>query len=241
MSSHVTESKAVVVTGASAGIGRATAETLLEQGHRVALLDRNPTPIDEGERAQAFTVDVGEPDQITRVFERLGDWLGGPLDAVYHMAGIMAAQRSPIAEVDFETWQRVISVNLTGTFLVAKHAAPHLARPGGLLVLTSSQGGVLEPSGSLPYGASKAGIHGLVKTLERQLEPDGIRVVELVPGRVDTPLYRRSVAEAVAQTGDEAVGEQLLEGLTPPEAVGEIAAFLLTDAGRLLRNPVATV
>lgn len=78
-------------------------------------------------------------------------------------------------------------------------------------------------------------------TLEAQGRDLGIKVVELVPGRVDTPLYRRSVQEAVDRTGRPEVGEELLSGLTDPESVAELAAFLLTPGGRSLRNPVATV
>jgi len=228
-----------VVTGAATGIGAAIVEALLGRGHRVVSFDvRSHRPRSAAHSTAELDVVAGG---IDAAFASATDTLGGPIDAIFHVAGVMAAQGADIEDVSDETWNRVIAVNLTGSFRVARTAAATLRRPGGVLMLTSSQGGVLEPSGSLPYGASKGGVHAMVATLEAQFARRGLRLFELVPGRVDTPLYRASVDEAVARSGRPEVAAELLEGVVATSAVAGIAVSLLDGAGRYLRNPVATM
>lgn len=233
------EALRIGVTGSTTGIGAATTHRLLSDGHRVALFDAEPAPV-VSNAARQWEVDVSTPE-IDAAISDAAEWLGGKFDAVYHMAGVMDAQSVNVMEVTDDEWAHVIAVNLTGTFRVARTAIRHLRRPGGILVLTSSEGGVMQPSGSVPYGASKGGVHGMTMTLEAQCRPLGIRVIELMPGRVDTPLYRQSVQMAVDNTGHPEVADELLTDLVSPESMAEVAAFLLTPAGRQLRSPVATV
>lgn len=226
------------MTGGAAGIGAAIVDELLGAGHPVASFDVQPHPARHEQHVPGeLDVAVGDVDSA---LAGAAAALGGPIDAVFHVAGVMGAQGADITDVSDEAWSRVIAVNLTGSFRVARAAAGALA-PGGLLMLTSSQGGVLQPSGSLPYGASKAGIHGMVLTLEAQFRARGLRLVELVPGKVDTPLYRASVVEAAARGGRPEIAEALLDGVVSTVEVARIAVSLLDGAGRFLRNPVATM
>ena len=156
-------------------------------------------------------------------------------------AGIMRGQLADIGDLDEATFDRVVDVNLKGAFLVAQRVAPVMVEQGaGVIVLVGSKAGVTVGSGSFAYGASKGGVHGLALTLERHLGPAGIRVNDLCPGDVDTPLYRRSIAEGVERGGDPVAAEQALARLTPVRAVAEVLAFLVSDAASAVRGSVFT-
>jgi len=156
-------------------------------------------------------------------------------------AGIMRGQGQAIGAFEASTWEQVMDVNLTGTFLAVKHAsAPMLDQGSGVIVLVSSKAGVSVGSGSLAYGASKGGVHGLALTLDRQLGASGIRVNEVCPGDVDTPLYRRSLQEALANGADPAWVEGQLARATTPESIAQLIAFLASDAAAAVRGTIFT-
>jgi NAD(P)-dependent dehydrogenase (short-subunit alcohol dehydrogenase family) len=173
---------------------------------------------------------------VARAVARLGT-----VDVLVHAAGIMAGQLEDIAKVTEETWDRVLDVNLKGTFLVVKHVVPVMVAAGsGVIILVSSKAGVSVGSGSYPYGASKGGMHGFALTLDRHLGPLGIRVNEVCPGDVDTPLYRASLAEALNHGADPGQVHEAIRRLTSPAAVAEVIAFLATDAAAAVRGTIFT-
>lgn len=236
------EGRRVVVTGAAAGIGRATAERVIKDGATVAIADISAddwsAEAAEGQ-ARYWQLDVADPAAVSTFAASAEAWLGG-VDVVIHVAGIMAGQQCDVADLDLETWDQVLDVNLRGTFLVVRAFAAALRRTKGALVLTGSYGGVIQPSGSLPYGASKAGIHGLSLTLDAMLGRDGVRVNEVLPGAVDTPLYRGSVEEALRRTGDEDLGRRLSADLGEPSGVAAIMAFLASGDADYVRGAIRT-
>lgn len=235
----------LIVTGAAAGIGAATAELASQMGAKVVGLDSRPytsgVPGDPGSPVQSGFVDVADEQSVGQAFEAALETLGG-LDAVVHCAGIMRAQRLSIADLELEVWNRVMDVNLTGTFLVAREAArfmiPHRR---GTILLIASRAGVLEASGSIAYGASKGGVHGLGISLAKALEPSGIRVHVVLPGNVDTPLMQESLAEALRNGTDPALVERMRGELVSPQEIARALALLVSPQSDSLRGTITTV
>ena len=211
--------KAVVVTGAASGIGRAAALCCAQERAWVGVLDLDregvETTVEEiralGGTAHGIGVDVREEAGVRAAMEAVEEAFGR-IDGLIHTAGVL---EGALVEVDlFEeaTWDRVIDVNLKGSFLAAKYAAPTMARAGGgVLVLISSGAGVRGGSSSVAYGASKGGVHGLSLVLAAQLAPRNIRVHAVCPGNIETPLEDAGGGKAGAQ-GRPAAGRD--EGRT---------------------------
>lgn len=242
------EGRRVILSGGASGIGRATGQLLAERGGRVVVLDVDRGAGADLERAAsaaghdlAFVgADVSDADEVASSVERALAQLGG-VDVLVSAAGIMRGQLLDVADFDEATWDRVVDVNLKGAFLVAQRVAPAMIEQGhGVIILVGSKAGVTVGSGSIAYGASKAGVHGLALTLDRHLGPKGIRVNDVCPGDVDTPLYRRSVAEGVERGGDPIAAEQALARLTPVRSVAEVLVFLASDAASAVRGTVFT-
>jgi NAD(P)-dependent dehydrogenase (short-subunit alcohol dehydrogenase family) len=144
----------------------------------------------------------------------------------------MKGSHLEIGRVTGEIWSQVLAVNLTGSFLVAKHAAAQMVpNHAGVIILIGSKAGVAGGSGSFAYGASKGGVHGLAMALDRNLAPDGIRVFEVCPGTMDTPLRRGSIEEGLANGAD---AEWFNGTVGAPEGVAPVLAFLLTDGAGYL-------
>ena len=238
----------IILTGGASGIGMATARLVAERGGRVVVLDADDeagSKLAASERAVGHDVaflraDVSSASEASDAIDGALELLGG-VDVLVSAAGIMRGQHQDLGDLDEETWDRVVDVNLKGAFLMTRRVAPLMVAQGhGVLILVGSKAGVSVGSGSMAYGASKGGVHGLAMSLERQLSPKGIRVNDVSPGDVDTPLYRRSIAERVERGGDPVAAAAALEGLTPVRSVAEIIAFLASDAASAVRGTVFT-
>ena len=238
----------VIITGGASGIGRATALKLLAADARVMVLDVDDTAGGLLAAEQAPTngwlrfrhADVASEDDVRSAVEAAVSELGG-IDVLISAAGIMRGQLEAIGELEGSTWDQVVDVNLKGAFLAAKYVAPIMVEQGsGVVILVGSKAGVSVGSGSFAYGASKGGIHGLTLALDRHLRPAGVRVNEVCPGDVDTPLFRRSVAEGVERGGDAEAAAELLRHLVTPEDVGDVLAFLASGAASAVRGTVFT-
>jgi NAD(P)-dependent dehydrogenase (short-subunit alcohol dehydrogenase family) len=230
--------KRIIVTGAATGIGRATASLVAARGAVVALFDVNDGSMAEvvtavtaaGGRARAWHVDVSAEDQVRVAVAEATDWLGGGPDVLLHLAGILQGARVDIAEFTESTWDAVIDVNLKGSFLVSKHVAARMQQGGGgVIVLTSSIAGVTHPSSSYAYGSSKGGVHGLAITMRGALADRGIRVNDVCPTAVDTPLKVAAVEEIYRRTGDRAAFDRDMATLVRPEGIANVMAWLASD------------
>lgn len=224
----------ILVTGAASGIGRAVTERLLADGACVAALDLHRFDITGADdRLRSWTGDVSDEGAVVDIVAEATAWLGG-LDAVAHVAGIVRGLGTPIDELAREDWDSVLAVNLTGAYLVAKHTVPHLERSRGALVLTGSGAGVHNAHRSAAYAASKGGLHGLAITLEDKLRERGVRVYDVLPGAVDTPLVR-------AQAGDERVDAGRQSGrIIDAAGVAAIIAFLVSAEAVAVRGSIRT-
>lgn len=184
-----------LVTGAASGIGRATALALAREGVRVVCLDVADTAavVDEigaaGGEAAGVRGSVADEGDVVGAFGLCRERYGPPTIAV-NAAGIV--DFDPLERSDFDSWQRLIAVNLLGPMLVLKHAVGGMReRGGGAAVLFGSVAGKTGGIRSGPaYGASKGGVHALVKWAAHAYARDGIRVNAVAPGPVETPMIQ---------------------------------------------------
>ncbi|WP_219417995.1 SDR family NAD(P)-dependent oxidoreductase [Pseudonocardia nigra] len=178
-----------LVTGATQGIGAATARRLAREGALVAVNGRERSARMESVVAEvdgiAAPADLAEPEQVRALVDRLVDDHGG-IDVLVANHAYMTM--APLVEHPVEDWWRVVDTNLGGTFTAAQAVLAGMrARGGGRIVVITSEWGVIGWPGATAYSASKAGLIALVKTLGRELASDGVLVNAVAPGVIDTP------------------------------------------------------
>jgi NAD(P)-dependent dehydrogenase (short-subunit alcohol dehydrogenase family) len=227
--------KAALVTGASSGIGEATATALHAEGASVALVGRRRVPLEAlatqlGERALAISADVSDEAAVVAAIEQAWEQLG-PLHVVVNSAGICVPYR--IAASDGDSWHETIATNLSGTYFVARTAGLRMRQgSGGTIVNLGSEMGVLGAAGYAAYCASKAGVAGLTRALAAEFAPR-VTVNAVSPGPVDTPMLRAELA----LNGDRATALEQEIGRIPLKRLGRASdvaraiVFLATDAG----------
>lgn len=240
-----------LVTGASRGIGRATAVALARAGVRVALLARDEDEASgqeavaacraEGSEALWLAADVGSEAQVKAAFDRLDEhW--GRLDILVNNAGVYA--KGDVLSTSLEDWERVQRVNVTGAFLCSKYAVPLMQRSGeGSIINVASEAGLVGIPGQVAYNVSKGALIALTRSMAVDLAAQQIRVNCVCPGTTFTPL----VEEAVAR---DAEPEKLLEHLgtirpagrlgTADEIAGAIVYFA-SDHARYATGAVLSI
>jgi NAD(P)-dependent dehydrogenase (short-subunit alcohol dehydrogenase family) len=224
------EGKVALVTGASGGIGRATAERLAAEGARVVLVDLADCPLPkEGGPHLSIPCDVSDETAVKACVAQVLDRFGR-IDVLCNNAGITCTH-APITDIDSADWMRVMGVNLFGTAHFIKHAAPAMiAQGGGAIVNTASVAGIRSGAGGNVYSASKAGVINLTQTTACDLGGHGIRVNAVCPGLIETGMtqpifdYARSVGKA-----DRLGARCELRRYGRPEEVAAVIAFLASD------------
>jgi NAD(P)-dependent dehydrogenase (short-subunit alcohol dehydrogenase family) len=234
----------VLITAGAAGIGREMARAFVGAGAKVAVLD-----VDAGALAKlraelpaviAEPCDLAQRAQVEAVVPRLLAALGG-LDVLVNNAGIAGAT-APLDEVKPEDWDRVMRVNLGGTFDVTRLAIPALKQStAGCIINMSSAAGRLGYPQRSAYATSKWGIIGLTKTLSMELGAFGIRVNAILPGPVAGPRMERVLEGRAAQSGRSieeervsALANQSLKTFTEAPEIAALALFLASDAAKTL-------
>lgn len=229
-----TERPVALVTGAARGIGRGIAERLLEAGWNVALADvltkegratvkeLNGTQGKEGAQAVFIPCDVSVEKEVAATVKKVVKEFGR-LDAVVNNAGLASPYNGPVEKLALKDWNRWIGVNLTGAFLCAKHAVPHLRKTGrGAIVNIASTRAMQSEADTEAYSTSKAGMLGLTRALAVSLGPK-VRVNAICPGWIDN----RSAKESAAAAKREKHGQHPAGRVGRPEDIAEMALFLL--------------
>ena len=201
------ENKVALVTGAASGIGRATAERLAQEGATLMLADVQLGGLDEtaklvrerGAEVHALRCDVSDPAQVQ---ETVGETISrfGRLDVLCNIAGIL--QFGHTHEFPLADWNRILAVNLTGTFLMCQAAIPHLLATRGSIVNTGSTAGLAGHPWTCAYSASKGGVLALTYGIAIEYGKQGLRANAVCPGSVTTPIVEQ--AQVPAGRGQEA-------------------------------------
>lgn len=216
-------SKTALVTGASRGIGAATARRLAADGWDVIIgyneSGEKALALAEELHARAIRADVRVPEQVEAMFEQ-----AGPVDLLVCCAGI--ADFNLLTDVDEALWRDILSTNIGGVYRCCRAAIPHMVhRKAGCILLTSSVWGRYGASCEAAYSASKAAIIGLTMALAKELAPSGIRVNCVAPGVIQTDM----LAQFDFVAPEELVKDVPLGRLGKPEDVAELFAFLASD------------
>ncbi|HEX2539929.1 MAG TPA: glucose 1-dehydrogenase [Caldimonas sp.] len=226
--------KVALVTGGNSGMGLAVAAKLVAEGAHVVLSGRNAATVERaarelGDAALGVVADVGSVAEIDRLIERTRDFGGGRLDVVFANAG--SATFGPVASTTEAQWDELMSVNLKGVYFTVQKALPLMGEGGAIVLNASVAAAKGNPAGSL-YGASKAGVRSLGRTLAAELVGRGIRVNVVSPGPIETPLFGRTggmTAEAVQAMKGAWAERNPMRRFGTPEEVAAAVLFLASD------------
>ena len=217
--------KAIFITGGASGIGRATARLFASRGWRVGVADVNDAGLRDtvgqiGGMASSYLLDVRDREAWVQALDAFTQASDGRLDVLFNNAGI--AQGGPLAATPFEEIDRVVAINLMGVLNGARIGHAYLKRtPGSCLLNTASASAIYGSAGLAPYSATKFGVRALTEALDGEWHADGIRVRDLIPGFIDTPLLQGAVTGSNHNIREVVTGRGL--ELTSAEAVAEAA------------------
>ena len=244
------QGRVAIITGGGRGIGAATAQAIVDEGGRVIIGDMLAR---EGEAtAAAIRAAGGEALYVQTDVTHAADCARlaaaaveryGRLEVVICCAGILQGAMLQAEALDEATFERVLAVNTKGTFLTVQAALPFLRkaeRP--VILLLASEAGTRIPSSSLAYGASKGGVHGFAMTLEAQLLPHGIRVNEVCPSSIATPMRIENLVDRGRAAGrdPEQVRAEAMREAGDPQGIGRILAFLASADANYVRGTIFT-
>lgn len=235
--------KVILVTGASSGIGKATARLFAKEGARVAILGSDSQHVAEtvaefeqsGYEVMPLVANVADAHQMQQAVEQvIRGW--NRLDVVFANAGINGLW-APLEELAVEEWDKTLDVNLKGTFLTVKYTIPYLKKQGGAVIITSSVNGtrMFSNTGATAYACSKAAQVAFAKMVALELAKHKIRVNVICPGAIETNIdenTERKDLEKVKEPVEYPEGEiPLTEGAPGhAEQVGQLVLFLASDA-----------
>jgi NAD(P)-dependent dehydrogenase (short-subunit alcohol dehydrogenase family) len=226
------DDKVILLTGASAGIGRATAIKLAGEGASLFLTDVAAEALEEtaklatqaGGRVEAQTCDVSDEGQaqgaVAACIERFGK-----LDGLGNVAGIIRFEHTD--KTSFEMWRRILSVNLDGTFLMCREAIPHLIETKGVIINVGSTAGLMGLPYGAAYGASKGGVHALTRAIAVEYSGARLRCNSVCPASIETAMGSPKFPDGIDMK--LLMRPASLHGIRPPEVVADLIAFLMSD------------
>lgn len=238
----IEENKCAVITGGASGIGFEIASLLQERGWAVFLLDRNAEALAEAcktlsiDASRGIACSVTDEAEVEAAIAKAA--AAGELAAVVNSAGI--GMDKPAVDTSVEEFRRIIDVNLTGTFIVARAAARHwlAMKTPGAIVNISSVSGMIGNKGRSAYGSSKGGVNLLTHILSTELGPDNIRVNAVAPGAVDTPMSRAVHTDDVRAQWHKRIPQQRYG---TSREIASAVAFLVSDEASYINGQVLAV
>jgi NAD(P)-dependent dehydrogenase (short-subunit alcohol dehydrogenase family) len=242
------QGKTAVITGAAGDIGQCTARRFHAEGARLVLLDRDNEGLEAFSRSfdtlpMSVAADVTNEGEIRQAAEAVRTEIG-QIDILFINAGIEQSHVS-IIDMEKETFERVVAVNLTGAFVTAKHFLPIVADHGSVVFTSSTAGLMAFPSYSA-YSASKAGVIGLMRSAALDVAQRRIRCNTIHPGPVQSKMLERSAQEATGGHGVEAwydamSGMARMGRLVEPDDVASLALFLSSDESAMISSQTIAV
>lgn len=221
----------ILLTGASSGIGRATALKLAGEGASLFLTDIAAEPLAAtvkeaaaaGGTVASRICDVSSEEHaiatVAACIERFGR-----LDALCNIAGIIQFEHTD--KTSFEMWRRILSVNLDGTFLMIRESLPHLLETRGCIVNTGSTAGLMGLPYGAAYGASKGGVHAITRAIAVEYSGRGLRCNSVCPASIETAMSRPRFPRGIDMNLLNRAAS--LHGERPPEVVADLIAFLVS-------------
>ncbi len=227
--------RVAVVTGGGSGMGEAICHRLASQGHAVAVLDIDADATERvakeveasGGRSLAVAVDVSDRASVEAAMQQTRGAFG-PIGILVTSAGIEGFVK--FLDIDVATWERIIAVNLTGTFHCVQTAVPDMVAAGwGRIVTISSSSAQSGTKRMAHYVASKGGVIALTKALALDFASNGITVNTIPPGAIDTPMMRRPMESGAMASIDQVVARAPLGRLGTPDDIAAACAFLCSE------------
>ena len=239
------QGKTAFITGAASGIGRAAAVAFAAEGARVVITDRGDAGLREtaehvkeasGAEVLAITCDVSKPEEVEAAVAKAVESFGS-IDCAFNNAGV-ENKPTPLAEIEIDEWDRILGINLRGTFVCMKYElAQMLKQGGGVVVNTSSGAGIRGVQGGSAYAASKHAIIGMTKSAALDYAKSNIRVNAVLPGNIATPMMDRFTGGDIQKAIDlEPVGR-----LGKPEEIAEAVLWMCSDLGGFVTGAATVV
>jgi len=224
--------RVALVTGGGQGIGKGIAMRLAADGMRVVIADIDAGAVEETTselwpRVSGFSVDVADEPAVAGLLHSIGSSFGR-LDALITCAGIATPEAAPVERLELDYWNRMLAVNLTGTFLCCKHAVPLLRSCNGAIVTIASTRALQSEPDTVAYSASKGGIVALTHSLAISLGPE-IRVNCISPGWIAVDDWRKSDQRTPAAVSATDNAQHPVGRVGRPEDIADLTAYLISS------------